>query len=388
MPIRNNDAVIAGIGQTEFSKNSGRSELQLAAEASLAALNDAGVAPEDVDGMVTYTIDNNDEVGLCRCLGVKDLKYTVRVPQGGAGSVVTVFQAMAAVKSGVANNVLIWRAMNERSQYRFGRPVPAGRIPVGGGSTFMEWAMPFGAQSPGSWEALIAQAYMKKYGVTNADFGSVSVLLRKHAATNPAAWFYKKPITIDDHQNSRWISAPALRLLDCCQESDGAVAILVTRMDRARDLKQKPVKIHGAVHTMLPNHEIITNYYHSKDLTRNTLSETVGKRLKKMAKIDPTETQVAMIYDNFTPQIFLQLEGFGYCKRGEAKDYIAAGNCDLDGKSPLSPNGGHIGEGYIHGLNLISEGVRQARGTAANQVKNVETVFLGSGVSGAIIGAV
>lgn len=387
MVNRNNDAVIVGIGQTEFSKNSGRSELQLAAEAALAALNDAGVAPSEVDGMVTYTIDNSDEVGLCRCLGVKDLKYTVRVPQGGAGSVVTVFQAMAAVKSGVAKNVLIWRAMNERSQYRFGQPVAPGRLPAGGGSTFMEWAMPFGAQSPGAWESLTAQSYMHKYGVTNADFGMVSVLLRKHAATNPAAWFYQKPITIEDHQASRWISAPALRLLDCCQESDGAVAILITRMDRARDLKQKPIKIHGAVHTLLAENEIITNYYHAKDLSHLAMSETVAKRLKKAAKIGPAETQVAMIYDNFTPQIFMQLEAFGYCKRGEAKDYIAAGNLELTGKSPLSPNGGHIGEGYIHGMNLISEGVRQARSAAVNQVANVETVFLGSGVSGAIIGA-
>ncbi|MDX2274596.1 MAG: hypothetical protein NW206_04025 [Hyphomonadaceae bacterium] len=384
---RSNDAVIAGIGQTEFSKNSGRSELQLTSEAALAACADAGIAPEEVDGMITYTLDNTDEVGLCRCLGVKDLKYTVRVPQGGAGSVVTVFQAMAAVKSGVADNVLIFRGMNERSQYRFGRPTARGYPAVGGGSTFMEWAMPFGAQSPGCWESLTAMTYMQKYGVKNEDFGLVSVLLRKHAATNPAAWFYQKPITLDDHQNSRWICAPTLRLLDCCQESDGAVAILVTRYDRAKDLKQKPIKIHGAVHTLLPEHEIITDYYHSKDLSRLAMSETVVKRLKKMAKIAPTETQVAMIYDNFTPQIFMQLEAFGYCKRGEAKDYIRDGNCDLDGKSPLSPNGGHIGEGYIHGMNLISEGVRQARGTAANQVKNVETVFLGSGVAGAIIGA-
>src|ERR1700755_3289220 len=120
MVTRSNDAVIAGIGQTEFSKQSGRSELQLTAEAALKACEDSGIAPEDVDGMITYTLDGSDEVGVSRCLGVKDLKYTVRVPQGGAGSVVTVFQAMAAVKSGVANNVLIWRGMNERSQYRFG----------------------------------------------------------------------------------------------------------------------------------------------------------------------------------------------------------------------------------------------------------------------------
>jgi acetyl-CoA acetyltransferase len=378
---------IVGIGQTEFSKNSGRSELQLAAESIKMALDDAGLTPADVDGLITFTLDGSDEIGVGRCLGIPDLKFATRLPNGGAASVATVFHAMSAVASGVADVVVIWRAMNERSQYRFGQPLQRGAIPTGGGSTFMEWCLPYGAQSPASWEALTAQSYMSRFGVTNEDFGRVSVVLRKHAATNPAAWFYGKPITLEDHQASRWIVAPSLRLLDCCQESDGGVAIVVTSTERARDLKQKPVTIRGAVTSTRFNHEIISDYYATADLSQLEIGDRVRERLTQVSGIAPKDTQVAMIYDNFTPQIYMQLEAFGYCGPGEAKDYIKDGNLELSGRSPLSPNGGHIGEGYIHGMNLITEGVRQARGTAANQVANVENVFLGSGVAGAIIGA-
>jgi len=380
-------AAIVGIGQTEFSKASGRSELQLAAEAIRAALDDAGLVAADVDGLITFTLDGSDEVGVTRCLGIPEVKYTSRIPQGGAASVAVIFHAISAVLSGVCDVVVVWRAMNERSQFRFGQPMARGNIPAGGGSSFMEWCLPFGAQSPASWEALTAQAYMHKYGAANEDFGRVSVLLRKHAASNPAAWFYGKPITLEEHQASRWIVAPSLRLLDCCQESDGGVAVVIAREDRARDLRQRPVIIHGAVTTLPFNHEIISDYYHGHDLTQLPMGRRVAARLKELTGIAPSETQVAMIYDNFTPQILMQLEAYGFCGAGEAKDYIRAGNLELDGRSPLSPNGGHIGEGYIHGMNLITEGVRQARGTAVNQVNDVETVFLASGVAGAIVGA-
>jgi acetyl-CoA acetyltransferase len=382
-------AAIAGIGQTEISKNSGRSELRLAAEAIKLALDDAGLSPADIDGLITFTLDSSDEVGVGRCLGIPDLKFTVRIPQGGAASVTTLYHAMSAIRSGICDVVVIWRAMNERSQYRFGQPAspsPPAAGPVAGGTTFMEWCMPFGAQSPAAWESLVAQRYMYEFGVSSEDLGRVSVVLRKHAATNPAAWFYGKPITLADHQASRWVVAPTLRLLDCCQESDGGVALVVTSRERARDLKQMPVAIHGAVYTLLFGHEIISDYYCGKDLTRQAMGENVRERLTQAAGIAPKQTQVAMIYDNFTPQILEQLEAYGYCGRGEAKDYVADGHLELTGKSPLSPNGGHIGEGYIHGMNLITEGVRQVRGTAVNQVRNVETVFLGSGVAGAIIG--
>ncbi len=162
---------------------------------------------------------------------------------------------------------------------------------------------------------------------------------------------------------------------------------MVTSTERARDLKQKPVTIRGAVTSTRFNHEIISDYYATADLSQLEIGDRVRERLTQVSGIAPKDTQVAMIYDNFTPQIYMQLEAFGYCGPGEAKDYIKDGNLELTGRSPLSPNGGHIGEGYIHGMNLITEGVRQARGTAANQVANVENVFLGSGVAGAIIGA-
>ncbi len=379
-----NQAAIVGIGQTEFSKNSGRSEQQLAAEAILLACQDAGIDPADIDGMTTFSLDNSDEVDVMRSLGCREINYTTRLPQGGASSVATIVHAKNAVESGMCDVFVIWRAMNERSQYRFGQPAMT-ISPDAHSSTFLEWCFPFGAQTPAAWEALSCGPYLDRFGVTSEDLGRIAVLMRKHAATNPAAWFYEKPITLEVHQASRWIIEPWLHLLDCCQESDGGVALVITRMDRAADLKQKPARILGAEYSFLFNHEIISDFY-AGDLIHSDISERVTEKLIASSGIAPKDTNVAMIYDNFTPQILRQLEGFGYCGIGEAKDYIKDGHMELDGRSPLSPNGGLMGEGYIHGMNNITEGVRQVRGTAANQVKDVETVFLASGVAGAIIG--
>lgn len=384
MVAASQQACIVGIGQTEFSKASGRSEQQLAMEAILAACQDAGINPADIDGMTTFDLDNTDEVDVMRSLGAKEIKYTTRLPQGGAASVSTIVHAKNAVESGLCEVFVIWRAMNERSQYRFGQPHHS-MSPDAHSSTFMEWCFPFGAQTPAAWEALSCGPYLHKYGVTSEDLGRIAVTFRKAAATNPAAWFYGKPITLEDHQTSRWIVEPMLRLLDCCQESDGGVAIIITRADRAKDLKQMPVRILGAEYSMLFNHEIISDFY-AGDLIRTENSEIVADRLEAAAGIAPKDTDVAMIYDNFTPQILRQLEGFKYCGIGEANDYVKDGYLELDGKTPLSPNGGLMGEGYIHGMNNITEGVRQMRGTAANQIKDAKTAMLASGVAGAIIG--
>ena len=379
-----NEACIVGIGQTEFSRESGRSEQQLCAEAILSACADAGLSPKDIDGALTFDLDNSDEVDLMRNLGTPEMKYSMRTPQGGAGSVTTLVHAKKAVESGLCDVMVIWRAMNERSQYRFGQPHTMVN-PKGMSSTFMEWCMPYGAQTPAAWEALSATPYLERYGVTSEDLGRLSVLFRANAATNPAAWFYGKPITLAEHQASRWIVPPHLKLLDCCQESDGGVAIIVTRRDRARDLKQIPARLLGAEYAFLFNHEIISDFYEG-DLAELANSVRVKERLTAAAGVSPAQTNIAMIYDNFTPQVLRQLEAFGFCGPGEGKHYVADGHMNLDGKTPLSPNGGLIGEAYIHGMNNITEGVRQLRGTAANQVKNVETVFMCSGVAGAIIG--
>ena len=183
---------IAGIGQTEFSKESGRSELQLACESVSAALDDAGLSPSDVDGMVTFTMDSSDEIDVARNVGIGDLNFFSRVPHGGGAAAGTVAHAAMAVAAGVADVVVCWRAFNERSGFRFG----------GSGRTsaetplFMAHYAPFGLLTPAAWVALHAQRYMSTYGVTNEDFGRIAVVDRAHAATNPDAWFYER--------RSRW----------------------------------------------------------------------------------------------------------------------------------------------------------------------------------------
>lgn len=380
------EAAIAGIGATEFSKESGRSELQLAAECAKSACDDAGVDPRDIDGMITFTIDNSDEVNLARCLGVRDLAYTTRIPGGGAAAAATLYQAMALVNAGLCRNVLIWRAMNERSQYRFGQNPNQQQMGYqsGNGTGSLLWCVPFGAMTPASWAALQCSRWMHTYGVTNRDLGYLSVQQRKYAATNPKAWFYGKPITLEDHQNSKWIQEPWLRLLDCCQESDGGVAILVTSLERARDLKQKPVRIVGATQSIPYNVEVISNYYHA-DLTEMPEAVGVAKRLWAQTGMQPSDMQAAMLYEAFSPHAFMQLEAYGFCAKGESKDFVKSGELAIDGKLPVNTHGGLLGEAYIHGMNSMAEGVRQVRGTAVNQVKDVQHVLVSSGMAGAIL---
>ena len=177
---------------------------------------------------------------------------------------------------------------------------------------------------------------------------------------------------------------PVLRLLDCCQESDGGVAILVTSLERARDLKQKPVRLLGATQSIPYNVEVISNFYHD-DLTVMPEACGVAKRLWRQTGLQPSEMQTAMIYDAFTPQVLMQLEAFGFCKPGEAKDFVKDGHIELGGSLPINTNGGLIGEAYIHGMNNMIEGVRQVRGTSVNQVQRVQNVLVSSGMAAAVL---
>src|SRR5436190_7592587 len=379
-----NKAAIVGIGQTEFSKNSGRSELQLASEAARAAIEDAGLQPADIDGTVTFTADSNDELALMRSVGIPRLRWTSRTPFGGGGASATVEHAAAAVASGAANAVLIYRAFNERSGRRFGQPM-AGPQAAAFSMPGQGWYRPYGLDTPAKTYSLWFQRYMHLYGLTNADFGRYTVVARKHAATNPNAWFYNRPITLDDHQASRWIVEPILRLLDCCQESDGGVAVVVTTADRAKDLRQPAVVIEGASQGNTINGETMYNYY-NPDISHFPEAEYLGRQLWDTTGLTPDDIDVAMIYENFSPVVFYQLEAYVFCGFGEAKDFIADGNIELGGKLPVNTNGGLLGEAYIHGVNNILEGVKQLRGTAANQVDNVEHVMVAAGRSAAILG--
>ena len=380
---------IAGIGATEFSKDSGRSELKLAVEAARAALDDAGLTAADVDGMVTFSMDSNAEIAVARELGTGELTFFSLIGYGGGAACATLHQAAMAVATGSASVVVCYRALNERSGRRFGQ-VSVGAVQAATSSGIDSgWHYPMGLATPAATVAMAARRYMHTYGATSADFGTVAVADRKHAATNPAAWFYQRPITLAEHQESRWICEP-LRLLDCCQETDGAVAIVVTSLERARSLQKSPVVIQAAAQGSGPDQYTMTSYYRD-DLTGLPEMGVVARQLWAQAGLRPADIRTAVLYDHFTPYVLMQLEELGFCARGEARDFIAGGAIELGGRLPLNPHGGQLGEGYLHGMNGIAEAVRQVRGTSVNQVPGAGPVLVtaGTGVptSGLILGA-
>ncbi|MGN9839119.1 lipid-transfer protein [Nonomuraea sp. H19] len=380
---------IAGIGATEFSKKSGRSELRLAAEAVLAALDDAGLSPGDVDGLVTYSQDSNQEIAVAREVGIGDLTFFSRVEYGGGAACGTVAHAAMAVATGLAGTVVCYRAFNERSGRRFGQPNARLTGEPTSQGLEMSWHVPYGLMTPAAWVAMFARRYMHAYNATSEDFGRVAVAMRRHAATNPAAWFHGRPITLEEHQTSRWIVEP-LRLLDCCQESDGAVALVVTSLERARDLRRSPAVIRAAAQGSGAGQLMMTSYYRD-DMTGLPEMSVVGRRLWEMSGLSPQDIQTAILYDHFTPFVLTQLEELGFCGRGEARELLKDGGIELDGRLPVNPHGGQLGEAYIHGMNGIAEAVRQLRGTAANQLTGVANVLVtaGTGVptSGLILSA-
>ncbi|WP_327655977.1 lipid-transfer protein [Streptomyces sp. NBC_00483] len=386
MSVRGKDqlggkAAIVGIGATEFSKDSGRSELKLAVEAVHTALDDAGLSPSDVDGLVTFTMDTNPEITVAQAAGMGELSFFSRVHYGGGAACGTVQQAALAVASGVADVVVCYRAFNERSGRRFGSGVQH-REPSAEGAA-LGWNLPFGLLTPASWVAMAAQRYLHTYGLTPEAFGHVAVTDRKYAATNPAAYFYEKPITLADHAESRWIVDP-LRLLDCCQETDGGQAIVVTSVERARDLPNPPAVIRAAAQGAGRAQEQMTSFYRD-ELTGLPEMSVVARQLWRTAGLGPDGIDVGILYDHFTPFVLMQLEEFGFCAPGEATGFVA------EERLPLNTHGGQLGEAYLHGMNGIAEGVRQVRGTAVNQISGAATALVtaGTGVptSGLILGA-
>lgn len=384
----NGKAAICGIGATDFSKKSGRTEMHLAVEATVAALEDCGLTAADVDGMVCFTAENNPEIELARTIGVKDLTFFSRIHHGGGAGCATIQQAAMAVATGVADVVVCYRAFNERSGRRFGAGVQDLPRSATAEMAHFSWYAPWGQLTPASWIAMFAQRYMHEFGATTEDFGRVAVADRLHASTNPKAWFYEQPITLEEHQASRWIVEP-LRLLDCCQESDGGQALVVVSAERARDLPQKPVMIRGAAQGAGPDQHMMTSYYRDSIVGLPEMG-SVATQLWNSAGIGPDDIQTAVLYDHFSPFVLTQLEEFGFCGRGEAKDFVREQGIQLGQKLPVNTNGGQLGEAYIHGMNGIAEGVRQVRGSSVNQVDNVEHVLVtaGTGVptSGLILG--
>ena len=382
-------AAIVGIGATEFSKASGRSELQLACEAVLAAIADAGLKPSDVDGMVTFTAESSSEIHVARNTGIGDLTFFSRVPHGGGAACATVAQAAAAIATGLASVVVCWRAFNERSGERYGLGQANRPMDTNADRAAYSWMTPYGLSTPAQWVAMFARRYMHEYAATSEDFGRVAVVDRKHAATNPNAWFYERPITLEEHQASRWIAEP-LHLLDCCQETDGGQAMVLVSAERARDLPNRPATVLAGAQGSGKDQHMMTSYYRPS-ISGIPEMGLVGDQLWAQSGLRPGDVQAAILYDHFTPFVLPQLEELGFCGRGEAAGFIADGNLELDGRLPMNTHGGQLGEAYLHGMNGIAEAVRLVRGTSVNQPPSVTSVVVtaGTGVptSGLLLGA-
>lgn len=375
MSLLSDKTAIVGIGHTEYSRDSGRSELTLACEAISAAITDAGLTPADIDGITKYTMDNNDPIDIARNLGIPELRYAGEVNYGGGGGPVgTILQAAMAVATGQAKAVVAFRAMNERSGRgtpRFGQASSAE-----GAAGLHSYLSPYGLFSPAQMVALAARRHMHLYGTESRHFGEIAVTCRHHANLNPDAMMYGRPMTIEDHQQSRMIASP-LHLLDCCLETDGGAAVVITTADRARDMAKPPVYISGigfgAGHW---NHRSIV-----KDMDSvHSESTVIAKHVFRDAGITHKDIDVLFIYDHFTPLVLMAIEDYGFCKRGEGKDFVMNGRLRWpDGELPMNTSGGNLSEGYMHGMQNTIEAVRQLRGVARCQVKNARHAFVSAG---------
>lgn len=364
-------AAIVGIGSTAFSKASGRSTLTLAAQATLAALADAGIDPREVDGVVRCDMDTVPAVALGDAIGADNLTYWGEVGPGGSAPAAMVTQAVAAVNAGLASTIVVFRSINGRSGERYGAGY-AHQPRAGGASSFEDYFLPYGMQTPGQYFAMVAQRHMVDYGTTPETLGRIAVACRRHANANPAAQMHERTMTLDDYAASRMLASP-LRLFDYCLETDGASAVVVTSAERARDLRQQPVLIQAAAqaggHAAQPGQMFPALM---RDSITSWSSKQVAEILFRRGGVTPADVDVAQIYDCFTITALVQIEDYGFCGTGEAKDFIQDGTLEVGGTLPLNTSGGHLSEGYIHGMNHVVEGVRQIRGTSPNQVEGAE----------------
>jgi acetyl-CoA acetyltransferase len=363
-------AAIVGIGQTRYAKRLEESEAALAAHAILAALEDAGVDPSEVDAMSSYTQETTEEIDVAKTIGAGDVTFFSQIGYGGGAGCATVGHLAMAIATGVATVGVAWR-----SRKRGSGPRPwtstANRLPTPG-----QWNRPWGLLRPVDQLAMLTRRYMHDYGVTRDHLANVALVCRANANRNPAAVMHDRPMTREDYMNARWISEP-LCLFDNCLETDGASAVVLVSADRARDLPHPPAYVHAFAQGLPRQHHAMVSYW-SEDPLRSP-SWAARNALWRHSEFGPQDVDVAQIYDAFTTLIPLSLEGYGFCERGEGGAFTEEGALELGGRLPINTSGGGLSEAYVHGFNLIVEGVRQLRGVSTNQVQGARTCLVTSG---------
>ncbi len=362
---------IAGIGQTKFSKKLEPSELQLACEAIVLALDDAGIDAKEVDGLSSYTMESSDEVSVARNIGAGEISFFSQIHYGGGAGPGCVGHLAMAVATGQCRVGVAWRSRKRGSGKR-----PWASQSVQEPSISNCWTRPWGLLRPVDEIGMLTRRYMHEYGATREHLCNVAMASRKHANRNPNALMHDRPLTREDYMKARWISEP-LCLFDNCLETDGALACVIVSAERARDCRQKPVYIHSTGQGLPPQHNTMQNYFCDDPLRGPAWC--CATQLYRNSDIRPEDIDVAQLYDAFSPLIVLSLEGYGFCKRGEGAAFTNGGAIELGGRLPVNTSGGGMSEAYVHGFNLINEGVRQMRGTSTSQVENAESCLVTAG---------
>jgi acetyl-CoA acetyltransferase len=366
-------AAIVGIGETEYVRGAGSTPVEMMVEAAHAALADAGLRGRDLDGIIPPPVYTTAEE-LATTLGVVDLRHAVTVEMGGASPVAAIGHAARAVTEGIASAVLVVVGWNG---YTAMRPKPGARrvrVPEFQATVraFRDFYRPYGAVLPVQVYSWIATRYQRLYGVPPDAPGTVAVAMRKHSRMNPKAVMREKPLTMEDYLASRWVSEP-MRLYDCCLETDGACAVIVTSTERARDLAKPPVAVLGAAEGHpYPADDIPAR----TDMLKIGLHDA-GPRALAEAGVQAASADLLGIYDCFTWTVLWQIEALGLCRRGEAKDWVRGGRIELGGEMPINVNGGLLSEAHVWGLNNVVEVVRQLRHEAgARQVAGAELAIV------------
>jgi acetyl-CoA acetyltransferase len=387
-------AQIVGVGETRYTrwgKIGDVTEHALACEAIKRAVADAGLSMDNVDGLASFADDRNEAVFLAAELGLPALRFgnMVWMP-GGGGGCAAVANAAMAVETGQAEMVVVYRSLCQGQFFRFGSglvaspaadPRPATVQPANSISlASMGFALPYGLAMAAAAYALPTRRHMHLYGTTSEQLGRISVTFREHATRNPRAVMSGRPMTLEDHQASPMIADPH-RLLDCCLESDGACAVVVTSAERARDLAKRPVEILASEQGAPKGYAFgpFTNANIVDELYATGGCEELAGRLWRKAGLGPSDVDVAQIYDHFTGCVLMQLEDYGFCKRGEGGPFVESGALSWrGGRLPTNTHGGSLSEAYIHGLNHVVEGVRSLRGESTSPVEGAEVCLVTS----------
>jgi acetyl-CoA acetyltransferase len=368
-------AAIVGVGQLPFAKDIGRAEEVTALEASKLALEDAGLGPSDIDGMVKWSIQVTAENAIARGLGIPNLRFFGEVGYGGGGGCGVVGHAAAAIAAGMARCVLVYRSRNRGSGGRPWAGTSRERDQAAAETNETALFSPYGFVRPVDQVAMFARRFLHERGYTPRHLGWIAIAMRRHAANNPFAMM-RTPITMEDYERARFVSEP-LRLLDCCLETDGAAAVIVAEASMARDLRQKPAYIMAAAQGMGPRNWIMNNFFKSPFL--ESPGAHAARDLWRMAGLGPRDVQVAQLYDAFTPLVLASLEEYGFVAPGEAGAFVENHGLEVGGRLPTNTSGGSLSEAYVHGINLIIEATRQIRGTSTNQVSGARLSLVTSG---------